>query len=219
MCKPSIIMIGLPNSGTSILAKLYQTMGWHFEPDHEMSMKFMHVGWLARPATAWPFKDKAAEVSACNELRNGFRKAAKPVIAKHHNLSWSLSAFTDIILENEPGTMLVLVEKEINLIKRSTRLRRSDGSGFLHRPIDEWTKAARNQYRVWPGAKHTIRYESIRDAVAARNVEAFRRELGVLQYKLYHVTVLEAMDLFDPTRDEDGNPHRGHDGWWYPKCG
>lgn len=220
MCKPSIVMIGLPNSGTSIMAKLYNVLGWNFEPDHEVQKKYMHLGWVSRPSTICArYADPDAIRKAKAELQQGFEAAATPVIAKQHNLSWCLDVFTKIILTIEPEAVLVLVEKDIALVRRSTQLRlhRDDPNiGWMRRSITAWAHAARHQYDKWPASKRVVRYAIVQEAVSRQDSEAFLCELGVEQYNIDGAAVQEAMDLFDPMRDKDDNPHRGCLGWEYP---
>jgi len=220
--RPSIVMIGAPNSGTSIAAKLYQALGWNFQESHEVQAKFMHFGWLSRASQVCARTDDAEKVAeARRAVRDGFEAAAKPAIAKQHNLSWCLDKFTDIFLDVEPDTTLVLNEKNIDLIRRSTHLRRKHDDhdlGWMKRSIADWVRAAERQYELWPAGKYVIYQAEIAKAVSDGSASSFFRALGVQDYGIGDGTVRSAMELFDPTRDRDDNPHRGLDGWEYPRC-
>lgn len=219
---PSIVMIGAPNSGTSIAAKLYQMLGWNFQESHEVQAKFMHFGWLSRASQVCARTDDAEKIAeARREVRDGFEAAAKPAIAKQHNLSWCLNKFTDIFQDIEPTITLVLNEKAIHLVRRSTHLRRKHDDhdlGWMKQSIAAWMRAAREQYNLWPGPKHVLQQAEIARAVLAHSTSGLLRALGVQEYSIDNETVHAAMRLFDPTRDQEDNPHRGLDGWEYPSC-
>lgn len=208
-------MIGAPNSGTSIAAKLYQVLGWNFEPDHEIQAKFIHLGWVARPSTTCATTDDPVEIAeAQRELRKGFVAARKPVIMKHHNLSWCLDKFTDTLVAIEKETTLILNRKDIRLVRRSTERRRGrHGGGWMGQSVRSWIKAAEKQFRLWPGEKHVLEHETVKAAVVRGDPVAFVRALGVEQYTLDSQLVTEAMGLYDPYRDAEGSPHHGKNGW------
>lgn len=204
------MIIGMPNSGTSIVAKLYQALGWHYTPDHEVAAKFMESGWLGAVASAL-HQGRTVEF-ACRGMRQRLADLRRPAVLKDHRLSWHLSQVEHEFLAVEPDWRLVLLHKPLDRVVESTLRRRGKtDDGWWHRTPQQWWEAAKQSHAQWRGDKVVVRYEEVKVAVAAGDAGAFRKALHAEGAGCGAARV--AMDLFDPTRDEPGNPHQGRDGW------
>ena len=207
--RPSILIIGPPNSGTSILARMYQALGWNYVPDHETSRKFMESSWLL--AIAKHIKQNTATPKECGRMfAEAYCKLERPVVMKDHRLSWTLGPLAPRILKVDPTIRLVLNSKNIVLVRESTRRRRGRTYWWHKRP-EQWAAAARREYDRWEGDKLLVRHGHIQRAVANGDEAAFLAELEVPDAD--HDAAVRAMALYDPTRDEPGNPRQGSDGW------
>ena len=141
-----------------------------------------------------------------------YARLERPAVMKDHRLTWTLSRIARYILHCDPKLRLVLNVKPLHLVEESTRRRRG-GRYWWHRTPKRWAAAARNQYDMWSGDKSIVRHQRIRKAVRSEDTVAFLRELDATAYGIGSVAAEAAMRLYDPTRDDPGNPRQGNDGW------
>ena len=217
---PSVFLIGCVNGGTSIVAKLYQTLGWRYSEDNEHHRKFMECS--AANAVTVRMRDEMDHrpsrpptvAEATERFLAWFRDCEKPVICKDHRFSFCLSRLSSALIKIEPTTALAWVQKDLASVARSIRRRRGNKGWWWNRTPEEWFAAAEREYQLWPGQKWIVPFGAIKTAVATG---AKRRFLTCLGVELFVPPSLEcvsaAMALFDTGRDNPGNPNQGKDGW------
>jgi len=219
--QPSIFLMGCVNGGTSIIAKLYQTLGWHYNESHEHHRKFMEVE-AANIATVRLRNEMdglprrpPSPAAAIKLFAEWFASTNHPTICKDHRFSFCMDRLSRSILDTEPNAALVWLKKDITSIAASIRRRRGDKGWWWNRSPEKWIAAAAEQYQLWPGQKWVVQYESVRSTIG-KQPRDFLLELGIeLWVDPTLQCVLDAQSLFDVTRGKKGNPHQGKDGWQY----
>lgn len=210
---PSILIIGVPNGSTSIVAKLYHELGWHYMPDHRPAHLFMENAWLGEVTKLFTGQSSERQSRARAILRERIPLLTRPFVLKDHRLSWMLEKVQDTMLSLEPNCRLVLVQKPLVVIRRSTKRRLGPERGWRHRSPEKWWRAAQQRFEGWPGQRRKVDCDTLRRTVAAGDVAGFLEVLAVGRDRPPADRIRAAMDRFDPTRDEPSHPSHGKDGW------
>ncbi len=168
--RPSIIILGVGHSGTSVLTKMLFELGW--KPNQadsqyceETRFRELNIKLLE-------------ELRPPEELQTFIRQLEQPFALKDPRfvLTWRLwlSAFASEGIE----PLLLYIVREATALEESYKVRRIlvDGQpGSFNHPVTELRHKADEAFQQWPYGKLCFSYESIRRAVAAFSVARKRR--------------------------------------------
>lgn len=155
--KPSVVVIGVGHSGTSILAKMLHAAGWDpgdADRPYGESFAIRDINMETQKTGLFP-EEKARAVLA---------RLPRPFAIKDPRFAMTLHHWLPLFLEMESPPALVRIQRDPDEVEKSYA--RRNVRGDLRNMIQQRTEMCQKQYENWPWMRMTIEYEQLGQAAA-----------------------------------------------------
>ncbi|MFQ5494695.1 MAG: hypothetical protein ACE5EX_04880 [Phycisphaerae bacterium] len=193
---PNIVIIGVPRSGTSILASMIQTLGWHYAPDANWGGESAAVMAVQRKMIDRERHTFSTDRFDAVAARTALAPLTAPWVLKDTSLSFTLHVWAPLLHTASGDRPLVLMcsTRDTAQVERSWRRRtglpsggtyiRDDGTVATQRSditLPEWCARAVETYDRWSGVKVRIDLADMHKAAALVDTSPFRAAMRRLR--------------------------------------
>ncbi len=186
--KPSLIVLGVGHSGTTILTKMLGRAGWNLgDADEEFAehRAIRQLNQIVERTGRLPQK-KAQKI---------IEQLPRPWVIKDPRFVSTLHHWLPLFLETDRKPVLVRIQRDRDAVMSSYQ--RREAPGDVVQRIDQLMHMCREQFERWPWESVALEYELLAAAVSAFDMERFRdgtdRPRGVLP--LHSKKLMELSDL------------------------
>lgn len=173
-----VIIFGVGHSGTSLLTRMVQTLGWNVNDADEAFAESIGLRAANRRLLT-----KGWTVDWETSARDILQSFARPFAIKDPRLVETLPHWIPVFSRLRWSPMLLMIERSRDDLVRSYVERREivrGQPGTRNRTLDELLELAAQNYSRWPYAKMAIRYEKVVEAASLVRTNRAMRTVGGL---------------------------------------
>lgn len=172
--KRNLLIMGVPHSGTTIVAAMINALGWKYEEtEYDYKRRWSHR-WFINVNSSLIGHETGRNKMNEEKLKaipgtifTNLERMPKPFFINDTRLIFALKHWHCIIEKYNPILILITREKERlrHSFKRRSQYSKGKIAGKHGKSVLQLTEYANKSFEEWPGDKFTLNYTKISDAI------------------------------------------------------